>query len=60
MPSHDEFVTRDTGARTSAGWLLKLLSNGSAGLAFLNAAGQLAAGLIAVFAGMILVRAFGG
>ena len=35
---------------------LRLLENGSPGLAFLNAAGQLIAGLAAVFAGMLLSR----
>lgn len=39
---------------------LKLLENGNPGLAFLNAAGQLAAGLVAVFGGILLVRALGG
>ncbi len=44
---------------TSIHETLTLLENGNPGLAFLKAAGQLAAGLVAVFAGVLLARVFG-
>ena len=39
---------------------MRLLANGSVGASFLNVAGQLAAGLVAVYAGFVAVRGLAG